>query len=117
MRGDDRGATLIEVIMGIVLLGLLAPVIFYMVFSISKSFRRTMEQEQIYQLVQSAIEQAKATGPETVGEKIATSLPFGYSVEVAQEDPQVDELDVAAYRVRIAKSDGTRFEFAYYWKP
>jgi hypothetical protein len=36
---------------------------------------------------------------------------------VAQEDPQVDELDVAAYRVRVAKSDGTRFEFAYYWKP
>lgn len=118
MRHDDRGATLIEVIMGIVLLGLLSPVIFYMVFSISQSFRRSLKEEQVYQVIQSAVEQAKATGPETVGEKIAKSLPAGYALAITpEENHEVEELGLVAYKVTVTEGSSIVREYVYYWTP
>ena len=115
MREQDSGATLIEVIMGIVLLSLLVPAVYFLVGTISRGLHRGVEQDRVYQVTQMAVEQAKATGPEGVQAQLAGALPEGYTVEVKKETSGVDGLNLDAYRVEVKWRGVNRLDYTYYW--
>lgn len=115
MCANDRGATLLEVVMAIVLLGLLFPTVYTLITSIHRGMQVSYNKEQVYQIVQRAVETTKIKGDADIDDSIGP-LPAGYSVFVYDKG-YVDSADhLKHYQVMVFYDGQETFTYNFYWE-
>jgi prepilin-type N-terminal cleavage/methylation domain-containing protein len=118
MNQHDRGATLIEVVLAIVLLGILVPAVYATILAIDRGMQRSYSQEQAYQIALRAVEQVKIERKADINQS-ALDLPPGYTVTVLEHTPADTSVSDALvqYEVIVKRDDVVVLAYPfYYWE-
>ena len=111
---SDKGASLIEVVGTIVLLGILVPAIYAVSLNLERSMQRSHELLEAYQVVQRGIEDSKfidgPAGPQLIGD-----LPPGYSATVTQLGLVDNVKNLYEFEVTVMQGDQTVQTYKFYW--
>ncbi|HHT27412.1 MAG TPA: prepilin-type N-terminal cleavage/methylation domain-containing protein [Firmicutes bacterium] len=118
MRQHDRGATLIEVIMAIVLIGILIPAVYATILAIDRGLHHGQQQEQAYDIALRVVERVKIENRADIDQE-ALNLPPGYEVTVVEKTPaDPDASDtLVQYEVNVARNGVVVLKYSfYYWR-
>ncbi len=111
---SDRGVTLIEVTMSIVLLGIMIPAIYASIMNFERTMSKSHELLQTYRVVQRSIEDSKfVSGP--AGPDIIGDLPAGFSTAITEVGPVSGVADLKEYRVVVTQNGEQVLTYDFYW--
>lgn len=115
MRSNDRGATLIEIVMTIVLLGMFIPTVYTLIMSIDRGMQASYRREQAYQIVERAVETTKVIGNANIADSIG-QLPNGYTVSVFDKGSVAAVDNLKHYQVMVYYNEQVVLTYDFYWK-